>query len=131
MNLKSHVKKSHLIKVLGRPLYNRSVKYLENAHIAKKRNTEDCVYRFIVSGGGGRYKVRIEFHRDNSTFTHSCSCYADGYCEHVGAILIKHFELPDNPLVLGNFCNEEPDTIIPINTGGTADGTGECLPACQ
>ena len=121
INIKYGIKKKKLIKLLGRPLYNRSKDYLKEFEVIDSHKDYEPSFIFFISGpsgkGANRFRVDINVIKNSSsedTFTFRCSCFSNNYCEHAGAVLIKHFEIPDYPLSYMEFKEEKPDIVIPF-----------------
>lgn len=114
MNLKFRIKKSKLVKLLGKSLYSGAKEYLKNAEISGKQNGSEKSFRYYISGDDGRHKVDITYFPDDSTFSHNCSCFSKDFCKHTGAVLIRKFELSDDPLLLNEFTEDRPDIVISL-----------------
>ncbi len=119
LNLKFGIKKKKLIKLLGRNLYNKSKEYIKESKVIDSYRDYEPSFIFFISGPAGkgvkRFRVNINIiHNSSSTdsFTFRCSCFSENFCEHTGAVLIKHFEILDNSDM--EFKEEKPDIVIPF-----------------
>ena len=128
LNIKYGIKKKKLIKLLGRSLYDRSKEYLKEFKVIDSYGEYAPSFIFSISGPDGkgvkRFRIDINIIQNNSskdTFTFRCSCFNDNYCEHVGAVLIKHFEIPDNPLSYKALEEEKSDIVIPFKPKNRID----------